>query len=446
MSSNDDAIGDVFDFSNQKSLGSCPKCGGSVFEHEQKYVCEKSLARAKDVEGTCDFWLWQTVLTRAISHEQVVKLLVSSKTDLIKGFVSLRTNKPFRARLVWDAAEAKVKFEIPEKRKATPSVRVNAPKSRELAKLEKRKLLDSIPNYLLQFNSTHQRASAELLEEVFKPHKSSFELSVASGIPTTLTAALHTVDQAVLCRFLAREDCPVWLGAWVAKHGRKEQQYAYLFRPNIDGEMDIADRVSSRPQEIKRLFWASRSAVIVNTLLASEDEMYLAWARDIGFDRHISAESSKLDDGSDYLPHLRGQVDDWIEHVLDPVTDALWKEHVPKQGACTVLQGELARCIGRLEHELWKNGMGNMGGGFYERMVDKIKETVVTRNTFSSLVKKVLAMDAAVVKGTRFGQLSNLTLFQESSVEISLGRLKNVVAAWCLKNPDPIPYSPNQSE
>ena len=87
--------------------------------------------------------------------------------------------------------------------------------------------------------------------------------------------------------------------------------------------------------------------------------------------------------------------------------------------------------------------MGNMGGAFYDRMVDMIKETVVSKNSFSPLVRKVLVMDASVVKGTRYGQSGNVRLFQDSNVEISLKRLENVVAAWCLKNPEPIPYIPN---
>jgi DNA topoisomerase-3 len=45
----DAAGGPVFDFSAQKSLGSCPKCGGPVFEHGRNYVCEKSMAVGEDV-------------------------------------------------------------------------------------------------------------------------------------------------------------------------------------------------------------------------------------------------------------------------------------------------------------------------------------------------------------------------------------------------------------
>ncbi len=92
-------------------------------------------------------------------------------------------------------------------------------------------------------------------------------------------------------RWRSSAGSPEWLGTWIAKHGRKEQQYAYLFRPNIEVEVDITDRIGSRPPDIKRPFWASKSAVILNTLLDSDDEMYLAWAHGIGFDSETPAES-----------------------------------------------------------------------------------------------------------------------------------------------------------
>lgn len=441
MGNEDDAIGEAFDFSAQNSLGSCPKCGGSVFEHGQKFVCEKSVASTGDVKETCDFSLAQTVLKQSVSREQVCKLLDTGKTDLLKGFVSLRTNKSFRAQLIWDAVEDRVTFQIPEK-KETISKSAAVVSSRELEKIRRKNFLDTLPVCVNKFNSTYQSASAEFLEEVFKLNESLVDLSDASLVPTSLIGALHTVDQSIFYIFLARGNCPDWLGIWTAKHGRKEQQYAYLFRPSIEAEMTLADRISSRPPGIRQLFWNSKSAVIVNTLLDADDELYLTWARDIGFDRDDQVENSKSEDESICVPVPRGQVEDWIENVLDPVIELLWKEHVPKEGACAVLQGELARCIGRLEHEYWKNGMGNMGNGFYDRMVEKITETILNSKAFSPLVNKVLAMDASIVKGARYDQLVNLSLFQESSVEVSLGRLKNVVAAWCLRNKDPIPYSP----
>ena len=129
----------LIDFSAQKSLGSCPKCGGFVFEQGQNFVCEKSVVTVEDVKEICDFSLKQTLFKQPISREQLSKLLDSGKTDLLDGFVSFRTKRPYQARLVWDEAESKVKFEIPEIEKAPDLQSVKVTNSRELVKIEKRK-------------------------------------------------------------------------------------------------------------------------------------------------------------------------------------------------------------------------------------------------------------------------------------------------------------------
>jgi hypothetical protein len=434
----DDAIGGDIDFSAQKSLGPCPECGAPVFEHGEYYVCEKSVATGPEMEPSCDFKLRQTLLQQPISHEQLSKILVSGKTDLLKGFISRRTNKSFGARLVWDASECKVNFEFqpqqfPAKSKPVKAVKVDEP--------AKQKSSNVMPKVARRFFSKHQSASAEFLEGLFKLDNSLFGHDVAGMSFSEIGNALQTVEQSILCKFLERRDCPDWLGVWVAKHGRKEQQCAYLFRPNMEEGVKIVDRIGSRPSELKHLFLNSRASIVVENLLAFDDETYLTWARAIGFDREIKAPNLEPRDDDDYVPTSRGQVDSWFEDVLLPVTETLWEEHVPKAGACTVLQGEMARCIGRLEGEYWKNGMINMGDGFYDSMVDEVKKTVLTRNSFSPLVKKVVGIDASIVKGANYAQLVNLTLFQESDVEVSLRRLKWVVAAWCLRNKEPIPYS-----
>ena len=439
----DDAIGSVIDFSAQESLGACPKCGSSVFEHGKDFVCEKSVVTRDDAQASCDFRFGQTVLQQPISSEQFTKILVSGKSDLLKGFISLRTKKSFRARLVWNAPECKVIFEIPDQQKHVASKSVNAIKVGEPAT---QRSSDAMQGVARRFFAKHQTASAEFLEDLFKLDTALVGHHMAGKGFSEIGDALQTVEQSILHSFLERGDCPDWLGVWVAKHGRKEQQFAYLFRPNIEDGVQIADRIASRPLEIKRLFWNARAAIVVENLLTFDDETYLTWARDIGFDGEMKAPNLEPENDDDYVPTPRGQVDEWFENVLDPVIDALWKEHVPKEGACTVLQGEMARCIGRLEGEYWKNGMMNMGDGFYDNMVDKVKKTVLSRNSFSPLVKKVVAIDASIVKGANYAQLVNLTLFQESNVEISLGRLKKVVAAWCLKNREPIPYIPIPSD
>jgi DNA topoisomerase III len=109
----DAADSEPVDFSDQTSLGKCPKCAADVFEHGTSYVCEKSVGPAK----TCDFRSGKIILQQPIDAVQMKKLLADGKTDLLKEFVSNRTRRKFSAYLV--AQEGKVGFEF-EKKVAKP--------------------------------------------------------------------------------------------------------------------------------------------------------------------------------------------------------------------------------------------------------------------------------------------------------------------------------------
>ena len=100
--------GEPVDFSEQESLGSCPKDKGHVYEHGSNYVCEHSVG----VPVTCDFKTGKIILQQPIAREQVTKLLQTGKTDLLEGFVSNKTRRKFKARLAWDPKEGKVGFEF----------------------------------------------------------------------------------------------------------------------------------------------------------------------------------------------------------------------------------------------------------------------------------------------------------------------------------------------
>ena len=95
------------DFSGQESLGTCPKCGGAVFEHGMAYVCEKAVGAAK----SCDFRSGKIILQQEISRDEMHKLLATGKTSLLKGFVSNRTKRKFSAYLA-RGADGKVGFEF----------------------------------------------------------------------------------------------------------------------------------------------------------------------------------------------------------------------------------------------------------------------------------------------------------------------------------------------
>jgi DNA topoisomerase-3 len=112
--------GEGVDFTGQTPLGPCPKCNGGVYEMGLAYVCEHSVAKPK----TCDFRSGRIILQQEILPEQMAKLLNEGKTDLLPGFVSQRTRRPFKAFLV-KGKDGKISFEF-EERKAKPGAKVKA--------------------------------------------------------------------------------------------------------------------------------------------------------------------------------------------------------------------------------------------------------------------------------------------------------------------------------
>jgi len=183
-----------------------------------------------------------------------------------------------------------------------------------------------------------------------------------------------------------------------------------------------------------------------NLDLSGDDALYLRWARDIGFNLEVQAPNVDTENEDEYVPSVRQQIDDWFDEIYVPVIDALWNQYVPKSGSCTVLQGEMSRYVGRLEGEYFKNGMINMGDDYYDRMVDKIKDTVLKDGKFSPLIQSVLEMDTMIVKGADYEKIRNSSFFQGTDVEESLNRMKMVVAAWCVANPEPIEFTPDQND
>lgn len=98
------------DFSGQQSLGKCPQCGHSVYEHKLFYVCEKAVG----VNPVCSFKTGKIILNRPVETEQVVKLLETGKTDLLTKFIS-KKGRPFSAYLVV-GPEGKIGFEFEQKK------------------------------------------------------------------------------------------------------------------------------------------------------------------------------------------------------------------------------------------------------------------------------------------------------------------------------------------
>jgi DNA topoisomerase-3 len=104
--------GEIVDLSAEPSLGPCPKCGGPVKAFGKSYVCERSVPTAAQPVPSCDFKSGQVILQQPVEPAQMHKLLEGGKTDVLDKFVSMRTRRPFKARLAWSAEEGKVIFEF----------------------------------------------------------------------------------------------------------------------------------------------------------------------------------------------------------------------------------------------------------------------------------------------------------------------------------------------
>ena len=96
------------DFSAQKPLGPCPKCGNRVFETPNAYVCERAVGEGR----TCDFRSGRMILQRPIEPSQMSKLLETGKTDLLQ-FVSARADRSRVPRQAGGASGSRVRGQDP---------------------------------------------------------------------------------------------------------------------------------------------------------------------------------------------------------------------------------------------------------------------------------------------------------------------------------------------
>jgi len=111
------------DFTGKEPLGKCPKCGARVFDAGMNYVCEKAVGPDK----TCTFKTGKIILQQEMSVEQVKKLLNEGKTDLLKGFVSKKTNRKFEAFLIVKDGGTAFEF-APREKKGKGAGKSAAPK------------------------------------------------------------------------------------------------------------------------------------------------------------------------------------------------------------------------------------------------------------------------------------------------------------------------------
>ncbi len=103
------------DFTGQEPVGKCPLCGGRVFESEANYLCEQTQRDPRP----CKFKSGKVILEQPVSRDQMARLLSGERSDLLAGFVSRKTGRPFSAFLLLDE-KGKVSFEFPA-REAGPA-------------------------------------------------------------------------------------------------------------------------------------------------------------------------------------------------------------------------------------------------------------------------------------------------------------------------------------
>ena len=124
--------GEIVDLSHEPSVGPCPKCGADVKAFGKSYVCSRSVPSHAHPAPSCDFKSGQVILQQPVEAEQMGKLLKDGKTDLLDKFISMRTRRPFKARLAWSPDEGKVVFEFEPRegaRKYPPRKTADATKS-----------------------------------------------------------------------------------------------------------------------------------------------------------------------------------------------------------------------------------------------------------------------------------------------------------------------------
>ncbi len=189
------------DFTGKEPLGKCPACGAHVFDGGMNYVCEKQAG----ADQSCKFRTGKIILQQEISPEQVKKLLADGKTDLLKGFVSNKTNRKFEAFLI--VKDGKTAFEFaPRERKGKtkpgePPPKIDFTGQAEVGQCPKcgGKVFDVAPGYVCE-NSQREAKSCK-----FKIGKTILEQPIE---PAQAAKILKARKSDVLDKFISKSGKP----------------------------------------------------------------------------------------------------------------------------------------------------------------------------------------------------------------------------------------------
>lgn len=97
------------DLTGREVIAVCPCCKGSVYSLPTYYGCEKSINMGDNVP-TCRFKVSKEILQQPIELDQFLKIVTDGETDFLEGFVSGKTNRKFKAKLVWDKKATRTSF------------------------------------------------------------------------------------------------------------------------------------------------------------------------------------------------------------------------------------------------------------------------------------------------------------------------------------------------
>lgn len=189
------------DFTGKEPLGKCPKCGSQVFDGGMNYVCEKQTGPTP----TCDFRTGKIILQQEIGPDQVKKLLAEGKTDLLKNFVSKKTNRKFEAFLV--LKDGKTAFDFPPRERkgraksSEPPPKIDFNGKAEVGICPKcgGKVYDTEAGYLCE------RSQAETKACKFKIGKSILEQPIE---PAQAQKILATKKSDLLDKFISKAGKP----------------------------------------------------------------------------------------------------------------------------------------------------------------------------------------------------------------------------------------------
>ncbi len=75
-----------------ESVLECPRCNGTMYRFDKGYKCNNTLK--------CDYILWNRFGGKELTTDQMEKLVLEKKTEIIHGFKRKKNGKPYSAKII----------------------------------------------------------------------------------------------------------------------------------------------------------------------------------------------------------------------------------------------------------------------------------------------------------------------------------------------------------